>query len=77
MHSPLATVRDEAHVCLDGGGAALAVGAAVQLVRASCAPLNAKSAVVRCTPVAVADGEIVRVGGDGCAEVRVRAGHVA
>ena len=41
-----------------------------------CKPLNAKSAVVRCTPTEVAVGEIVRVEGD-CAEVHVKSGAPA
>jgi hypothetical protein len=74
LHPAIATVRDDARVCLDGGGAApWRVGEAVRFVHDDCKPLNAKSAVVRCAPTPVADGEVVRVEGD-CAEVRIAGG---
>ena len=74
LHSTIGTVRDETRVCLDGGGGApWRVGALVQFVRNECKPLNAKSAVVHCTPTPVADGEVVRVEGD-CAEVKLDGG---
>ena len=77
LHSTIATVRDDSRVCLDGGGAApWRVGEAVRFVRDECKPLNAKSAVVRCTPTEVAAGEVVRVEGD-CAEVHVKSGAPA
>src|SRR5262245_23143234 len=76
LHSTVATVRDDARVCLDGGAAPWRVGEPVRFVHDDCKPLNAKSAVVRCAPTAVGDGEVVRVDGD-CAEVRVRGGAPA
>jgi hypothetical protein len=68
----IVSIRDEVQICLDGGG--LRVGQPVRFLRSVCKPLNAKSSVVHCTPEPIADGEIVRVEGDRCAEVRVRAG---
>lgn len=70
--STVVSVRDVVQICGDGGG--FAVGQSVHFVRASCKPLNAKSSVVHCAPEPISDGEVVRVDGDRCAEVRVRSG---
>jgi hypothetical protein len=69
----ITVVRNDVHeVCLDG--AAFRVGEPVRFVRSLCAPLNAKSSVVHCAAQPVATGEVLRVDGKGCAEVRVSAG---
>jgi hypothetical protein len=65
-------VSDGVQVCRDGGG--FRVGQPVRFVRSVCEPLNAKSAVVHCTPRPIADGEVMRVEGARCAAVRLAAG---
>ena len=68
------SVTQEARVC--GDARALHAGDWIAFQRRSCTPLNAKSSVVHCTVENVDRGEVIRVGDDRCAIVRVAAGVV-
>jgi hypothetical protein len=62
----------EAQVCGDAG--ALRAGQSIQFRRRVCAPLNAKSSVLRCAVEDVDRGEVVRVLDARCAVVRFAGG---
>src|SRR5262249_39715016 len=68
----VASVTQEAEVC--GNPHALHPGDWIRFERRVCAPLNAKSSVVRCEPREVERGEVVRVVDGRCAVVRLAAG---
>lgn len=67
-------VAQEAQVC--GDTRSLRAGDSIQFQRRVCAPLNAKSSIVRCTVENVERGEVVRRVDERCAIVRVAGSFV-